>query len=69
MNTNCVRVCVCARVNALITTTIDLDSTAVRLLTKGHQGHSDVTRAADPLYSHADLFIYLGLSAAAAAQW
>ena len=47
----------------------DLDSTAVRLLTKGHQGHSDVTRAADPLYSHADLFIYLGLSAAAAAQW
>jgi len=23
---------------------LDFDSTAVRLLTKGHQGHSDVTR-------------------------
>jgi len=27
----------------------DFDSTPVRLLVKGHQGHSDVTRAADPL--------------------
>ena len=27
----------------------DRRPTAVRLLIKGHQGHSDVTRAADPL--------------------
>jgi len=40
----------------------DFDSTAVRLLIKDH---SDVTLAADLLGSHADLFIYLDLSAAA----
>ena len=28
---------------------LDTDSTSVRLIIKGHSGHSDVTRAADPL--------------------